>query len=486
MELLTRLKRHSKNTDFLRFMESLLKESGALESALKTDEAEHRLGRLNTFYDTLKSLTATKPDYSLKDFIEQLEILRAHDIPLKNKSPRLENAIRLMTAHKAKGLEFKIVFITGAYDGHWGGRREFGSLKLPEKSEIKASDLEREEDERRLFYVAITRAKERVYISYPAKAEDGRDRVPSIFISDLKPEITERSIFVSDKKNTDIFTIEEPKKKSESETRKKLQDYVESLLEKRGLSATALNKYLKCPWSWYYETLLRIPKAKAISQMYGTAVHGALKDFFDKKKTNPETPLTLLADSFLFHLKKETNRTKDFEHIKTKGLPALQKYGEFYENKWNYNTLTEYAVNGIELAPGVKITGKLDKLELTKNSSNVSVVDYKTKKPESRNWIQGKTANSDGGYYRQLVFYKLLLNNLPKKPFNMTSGVLDFVEPNDRGLFKQEVFEIKEEEVNDLKELVIQTYHEIQELDFYDRRCEDKNCSYCALRSKGD
>jgi hypothetical protein len=80
------------------------------------------------------------------------------------------------------------------------------------------------------------------------------------------------------------------------------------------------------------------------------------------------------------------------------------------------------------------------------------------------------------------VFYRLLLELHPEKKYRMRAGVIDFIEPNERGKFKQESFEITEEEVIELRSLVERTAGEILSLAFWNKRCDEKGCEYCALR----
>ncbi len=110
------------------------------------------------------------------------------------------------------------------------------------------------------------------------------------------------------------------------------------------------------------------------------------------------------------------------------------------------------------------------------------VVDYKTKAPESRNWILGQTKSSNGDYFRQLVFYKLLLDSHPSKKYNMSAGVIDFTEPDDKDRFKKEVFEINFSNITDLKDLIQKSSNEILNFKFAGQTCGDKACPYCAFR----
>src|SRR6185503_4527222 len=101
-----------------------------------------------------------------------------------------ENAVRVLTAHKAKGLEFEHVFLLRVCDKHWGNNPTPVRLTLP-LGLVKRDPVlggENNEDERRLFYVAITRARQSVTLSFARHNEVGRPTVPSLFLQELPSE----------------------------------------------------------------------------------------------------------------------------------------------------------------------------------------------------------------------------------------------------------------------------------------------------------
>lgn len=475
-------KRRSENEHFLRFFERAVQESGFLQYILSGGGATRRLAKLRTLFEETKKIAQSHVDYSLRDFIRYLTIVREHGVSIRSKMMRVADSVRFMTAHRAKGLEFDLVFIIGAYDGHWGNKRAFQHFKLPLRTSVPLGELERNEDERRLFYMAITRARYRVCVTYALQSTDGREQVPSQFIGEIHDELKEVTRYEMD--SSDILTRQTimftPSASSGPATKE--EEFVKSLFTERGLSVTALNNYLTCPWKYFYNNLIRIPKAMTKTQMYGIAVHGALKDFFDTRRNNVSVNAEFLIKRFRLHLERQPIALREFEVVFAKGSGVLTSYHERYAGEWSYKTISEYNVPGIELAEGIKITGKLDKLELQSNASDVIVVDYKVKQPESRNWIEGKTANSTGDYKRQLVFYKLLLNLKPGARQRMMAGVIDFVEPNERGIFKKESFEITEGETLELKAEIVRVADEILNLKFWDVRCGEKSCEYCRLR----
>jgi DNA helicase-2/ATP-dependent DNA helicase PcrA len=131
--------------------------------------------------------------------------------------------------------------------------------------------------------------------------------------------------------------------------------------------------------------------------------------------------------------------------------------------------------------PAIPVRGILDRVEFGEGSG-VVVFDYKTGKPKSRNEIEGATKSSNGEYKRQLLFYHLLLSLYERGKWRMETGVIDFIEPDQKGRFHQERFSIESEEVTQLKETIDVVAHEIFDLAFWESRCGEKDCDYCRLR----
>jgi DNA helicase-2/ATP-dependent DNA helicase PcrA len=251
---------------------------------------------------------------------------------------------------------------------------------------------------------------------------------------------------------------------------------------RNGFSVTALNNYLKCPWQYFYTNLLRIPKAPSKHQMYGTAMHAALKDLFDSLRER-EPDKDFLLTKFGHYLKQQPLAKEEFAESFNKGIKSLSFYFDFYNKTWTIPTLTEFSVPGVLLAQDVRLTGKLDKVEIIGDGNLVNVVDYKTGKPKTRGEIEGTTANSEGDMKRQLIFYKLLLDKYENGKYKMQSGEIDFVEMDEKGKHHKERFSISDEEVALLEDLVLKSASEILDVSFWNKRCNQKDCEYCELRN---
>jgi DNA helicase-2/ATP-dependent DNA helicase PcrA len=394
-----------------------------------------------------------------------------------------------MTAHRAKGLEFDFVYIMGVSHGHWSNKKNRKHFHIPILGEDqKAGQID---DERRLFYVALTRAKNAVFVSYSKENREGKELLPAQFIGEIdeKYKIVHSGESVIKMENTIKKAIGHrfnslPKDNS-GEIKNK--EYLQKIFLDQGLSVTALNNYLKCPWQYFFMNLLRIPSTQNKNQMYGTAIHNTLQTFFEKYRVDIDLSKKELLEIFESNLKKMAFSYGDFTETLKKGRESLGTYFDNYKDSWQKNLITEFDIRGIHLPIknddvefDLILKGKLDKIELV-SKKNVNVVDYKTGKIKSRNTILGKTKDADGNYKRQLVFYKILLDRDEKKKYNMISGELDFIEPDEKGKNKKEKFEISNEEVTDLEKLITEKALEIYKFDFWNKTCKDKKCEFCAL-----
>jgi DNA helicase-2/ATP-dependent DNA helicase PcrA len=476
----------SRNKYLTQVFEAVARESGFLSATLQGDNVIEEMDKVSGLFREMKDFLEKHKSAKLRDFLDYLEMLREHNVLLrKGNLDRLAKGVRLMTAHKSKGQEFDCVYIVDVRDGHWGHKRKPNYLPLPSQIfSLLSRDLDGSDgldDERRLFYVALTRAKKEVEISYSTTAGDGREQLPSQFISEIDPALIDK-IDVKEFENgfdshRELIFQESLKPKVSV----KDKDFIKELFLRNGLSVTALNNYLTCPWQYFYTNLFRIPKAKTKHQMYGTAIHGALRDFFSAMRENPADK-DFFIERFVYHLQREPLNESDFEASLEKGKRALMGYYDNYAGTWPQNSLLEFNIKGIELAKDIRINGKIDRMDILGSGAEVGVIDFKTGRPKTRGQIEGTTKDSQGDIKRQLVFYKLLLDNFKDAKYRLEYADVGFVEPDQKGVYHRERFAIKDEETEELKELTLRTAEEILNLGFWDKRCGEKDCPYCALR----
>ena len=472
----------AKNQPLVPVVEMIKDESGFLTGFLAKNDAHQKLSLLKAFLDEVVHFAKTgKNGALLGDFISHLETLRMHSLPIASYHRDGESPVVLMTVHRSKGLEFDSVYITGVTHGRFGGRVRSSPFILSTGRIAKDTSLD---DERRLFYVGLTRAKRRAVVTYFRSNASGKEVAPSLFISEI---------------NKDLIEIRKPEplllrqlnkiETSSAVAAPSIQGvFLQDIFFEQGLSVSALNNYLTCPWRYFFLNLVRIPKAEEPHQLYGSAIHYALKIFFNATRGGHTPSVDKAVHAFKSRLEHSYLSATDRMRYIDRGRKALLGYLKMHKKVADHRLINEMAISGVSLPVDIlgiqreiTIRGNLDKVEFLSNG-HVCVIDYKTGAPKSRAEILGTTKNADGNIFRQLAFYKLLLDEWQGGRYVMHSGRIDFVEPDSRENYRQEVFEVTTADVSALKKVIGEAAREIATLSFWGTTCGEKNCEYCNLR----
>jgi len=476
----------AKNENVVRATEKIADESGFIKSLIARPDSAEKLEVFDGVLREMRAMLQNHKGYGIADFLRLVDLLETHKVRIKSGNRRpMTPSVHAMTAHKSKGLEFERVYIVRAEDGHWGNRRAKDLFDLPLRGE-GIDDFQEIEDERRLFFVALTRAKRSITVTFSRTRADGKEQLPSQFIGELDRSLIE-NVDTSDfeKRRQMVSAKLDVRSTDHRGVDIKDREYLRKLFFEEGLSVTALNNYLSCPWRYFFNNLVRLPKTPESYQLYGNAIHAALREFFDALSSGRVYGKNELVASFereLLHQPLSENESKD---ALKRGTKALSGYFDQYDGQWRTPVITEFNIAGVflDLSRGEKmlIKGRLDKVEMLPGGTRVNVVDYKTGKPKSRNDILGETKSSEGNIKRQLNFYKLLLDRYEKGKYDMVSGEIDFVEPNERGKYKRELFEVRDEDVQAVEEEAKRVGDEISNFLFWDKNCDDPKCEWCDL-----
>jgi len=417
------------------------------------------------------------------DIWSLIDKLLAYKISAENKSVKInigvsDAKIKIMTAHGSKGLEFDYVLIPYATEESWSsrGRGTYFVLPIEEYSE-EGDDIR---DTRRLFYVALTRAKEHVVIVVPE--EDGTGKILSSlrFIDELDQEQILHTVEESGKENI-------LKTKLVDNKDSQLLDYTKTVLLEKGLSVTALNHFIKCPSEFIYKSILKLPEAPAPSAEKGTAIHRAFDLIWQSVDKSEKRMQEIIENTLYENLDKSFLYVFEKEAIKKEILPEIPKIvkslHEHFMMKGDVGTET-WAENIWEGEFGSKkinitLHGKLDAIVETAN--DVFVYDYKTRGKMSENEIRGNTKNSEGNYFRQLAYYKLLLKNKYKDKSILTSLV--FVMPDDKGNCSITTLPVTNEDMEKVKGEVGQLVESVWSGKILSDTCGDPKCEWCNLKT---
>jgi DNA helicase-2/ATP-dependent DNA helicase PcrA len=263
---------------------------------------------------------------------------------------------------------------------------------------------------------------------------------------------------------------------------------------------THLNNFLNVknggPQTFLEQNLLRFPQAKTLVSSYGSAIHKAIERLIVSKKMGGEddeedikTEKQKLIQWFETALKKERMSKKDYDYFRQKGEESLSAFYDQKKEDFNGDDLSEvdFRNEGVVITDErnrvAHLTGKIDKIFKNENHE-YEVVDFKTGKPEF-SWQSSEEDKKIklNNYKRQLIFYKLLLENSSRyKNCKVSRGVLQFVEPvketTEKGTVKEKIISLdldlknisneEYDEYDRLKRLVCIVYDKIMNLDFPD------------------
>lgn len=476
--------------------EHVITRGGVLKAILDDPRKRRLLELVTTLFDFIKSECAADPALGLEELLARLEEMIEGKIALPYVHYIGEpEGVVFSTVHSAKGLEWHHVFLMACSARNWSGKSNGKAFKLPDtltRSDA-ASEEQVEEEERRLFFVAMTRARESLTISYAKDQKNANSRRTAT--EDLAAR------FVNELRDSAGLPLEsaEPAPAEREEALEALLhplDENPSLLEEAwlkqqvsqmSLSVTALNKYLSCPRAFYYENILRVPAARNRYMGYGSAVHATLETLFRSNPRLEGDPARQAVEIFTVALQRYRSHFTDQEYINTleHGRQTLPVYVGEMLPRWQsaQKVELEVAIRDVEWQ-GYPINGKLDKIE--HYPGGIMVVDYKTgnavngkkklRRPGSDDW----RTDPGGDYWRQLVFYDLLLRADRRQQSPLLAGVMEFVEPGDKGQIEREELEITEEDRSVVTEQIAWAMEGIRALRF-DEGCHEDTCIWCQL-----
>jgi len=483
--MLEDLVKASANTTLQQLLERITQRAGVLSYIMDSTEKPWLMQVLNAFFNHLKEENKRNPDLTLEAWLANMETMKKNRLPVPlYKLTASDEGVNMVTAHGAKGSEFAYVFVIGCYKNIWDDKNNSGryNYRMPDNLvsiNRTATDLE---ESRRLFYVAITRAKTHLQLSYPLKDDKDKELTKSTFITELleASDLKAESRQVSDALLADYLLLQF-KEKARPEIELVEDEYIDQLLKKYTLSVTHLNNFLDCPLKFYYQNLIRVPAAKNESMAFGSAIHWALERLFVKMKANGNVfPLNEeLVEDFNWHMKnnREAFTPESFQLKTDYGEKILPAYYNYHINRWNKIVIVEKAVRNVAVQ-NIPINGKLDKLEF--DGKQVNVVDYKTGKYANakKKLVTPNDKEPNGGdYWRQAVFYKILLNNDKTSDWQVISTEFDFIEPVNEE-YKTEIIQITDADITTVTQQIKDTWQKIQAKEFK-TGCGKPDCEWC-------
>lgn len=483
------------------FFDRLVRTSGLMDWMGDQEDRLLLMQELNTFFDFIKAETSRRKDLTVGGLLESIDWMVENTISLPvRRFLTDQSGVHFMTAHGAKGLQFQHVFVIGCEHSVWVGKRGGrGRFSMPDnlvRHTVPQDDGEQEEENRRLFYVALTRAEDRITLSH-AERDGEKDIAEAEYLTDLlQAERATRVKTTVDADWMDAFRWAVLSSDERPDIPTVEKNMMASYLDDYRLSVTHMNNYLECPLKFYYQNFLRVPGARNEAMEYGSAMHWALQRFFeemlDRDGTFPDTDEAIAWFEGGLRRRAEVFRPQDLDDYLETGRAALRDYLDRYRGELHTNVTLERRSQAV--FDGIPLSGVFDKLEIRDRSINV--VDYKTGKFSNARGSYRKfnrpgesvvkktpayVEEHGGDYWRQAVFYRILLAGDPAfSGLEVTSAEFDFIEPEDDEFHKQKVV-ITPDDIRLVQDQIQTVYTAIMNREF--TGCGDDDCDWCAFEN---
>lgn len=432
-------------------------------SALTNPENETKINHIAKFFDRIAQFQHTSPEKSVLAFLENLELILEVGDEVQSFDLDTElDAVNILTVHAAKGLEWPIVFIANCVAERFPSKNKKEALPIPLgliKERLPEGDYHLQE-ERRLFYVAATRAKEKLFLTAADDYGGKRSKKLSQFVLELldEPNPAKLKHKLSPLEKIERFKAVEKKIPASFSNRFSGKEIIR-------LSRQQIDDYYSCPKKFYFAHILEIPLSENHYLMYGTAIHSALGYYFIRIMRNEIPTLKELVSDFEASFRNVGFITREQEEERRRqGIETLTKF--YLENK-DDNSKPSAVEEPFEFSENnVKINGRYDLVYTTKDDFEIR--DFKTSAVKDQ-----KDANSRIKKSTQMMIYALAWFEKHKA---IPKTTLYFIES---GLKGEIIFSMKDLEAT--KKMIFEVANGIKSNEMT-AKSDKRQCSLCPYK----
>ncbi|QQG52466.1 MAG: UvrD-helicase domain-containing protein [Candidatus Falkowbacteria bacterium] len=460
-------------------------DSGLLEK-MDRDRDLELFSYLNQLYQKMKALEDANADLKLKDFLEIINLeLEAGETGSLKLDFADNETVKIMTVHGAKGLEFKYVFIVNLVDKKFPTISRSEKISIPDaliKEKVVPSAEAHLEEERRLFYVAATRAKEELYLTSAKDYGLVREKKPSRFILEMGLETETQNQVKLSKRNEFLKDIHLLNGQEPTLIKPKIPEVQYPLPEK--FSFSQLAAFATCPLQYKFAFILKIPAASdKASLIFGRVLHNTLYNFllpilsetkkiqaslFADEKIKPKIE-DLINAKRLNVLYQEFwqpdgyQNKEEREAYLQKGRLALNRFFDDYQKNPPAEIIFLEKKFSFKIGADV-IKGTMDRVDRLADGS-LEIIDYKTGKSKTKLEFKDK---------RQLILYKIFLEEFLGEKVSQLSYY--YLESGEKFSFNA-----TEKEIEKLKSGVLEEIAAIKNRNFAPK--PSPMCEFCDFRT---
>jgi len=425
--------------------------------------------------DFVKEFSATTNSDTPISLANLLFYHHIYDLSIDYKlTDKVSAGVILSTIHSSKGLEYDFVFIKGCQNKNWedsGDSR--GGITVPRVlNQIIKQDSDDLEDLRRVFYVGMTRAKCKLYISF---CKDETLKYPSVASELLAPFFVMETIQPEDMSLVELPSLED--NLVSIETAAPLMELIQNKIAQFAISTSSTYNWLQCQNKFFFANICKIQDEGNEAMSFGSMVHEVLEEIAkDTSMQRDAAKIQSLVDRVFVSYKYQFHPLHEFGYRQAAKSVVINYLNE----KPFLNTPDEVEKYlSLTLPNGVKLSGVLDRLEFYGDTAKV--IDYKSGKFYANNEIFSSSLEPGSGYWRQGMMYNYLIRGVYGSKFKVDFAFHYVEEKEEKNRVKPFTYEAN----LGYEEWLLKIWNQIQEGKF-NKSCADEGCVYCRERVTGN
>jgi len=368
---------------------AFLEKSGCLKSLVEkmSVESEVKIKNIRLFFDKIKGFSDLSDNDSIHSFARYLDLLRdVGDNPATSEADLDEDAVNVLTVHKAKGLEFGSVFLVGLIEDRFPGREQREKIPVPDAilKEALPGKENYLQEERRLFYVAMTRAKSSLSMTWARDYGLKRLKKVSPFVLEALdiPKIPDEVLRASAVEEIRRYALADERPRAAARARPP------AVLS---LSHVQVEDYLVCPLKHRFRHVMRVPVMPHHTLVFGRVLHSTIHFYLRNRMRGKAVSEDEFLKEYAKNWVNEGFLSREHEELrKAAGERALRLFYRREEESGRVPAFLEKTFRWQEA--GVRFSGRFDRVDFEEDGP--VIIDFKSSEASSQKEADRRTADS--------------------------------------------------------------------------------------------